>query len=90
MAWDVPLIGWRSEYGGTIWGHPDRVAMEGLYWLSKQAKHDPPGHNRSICKADASKHLASQDPDSRFYGVGSINSHHYDMQSQMFEQQIHM
>ena len=70
MAWDVPLIGWRSEYGGTVWGHPERVAAEGVYWLSKQVKEDPPGHNRSTCKADASKHLASRDPDSRFYGIG--------------------
>ena len=60
------------------------------YWLSRQLQHDPPGHNRSQCKADASKHLAAQDPDSRFNGVGKIPNKHYDMQSQMFEQQIHM
>ena len=90
MAWDVPLLGWRSEYGGTIWGQPERVAQEGAYWLARQSTADPPGHNRSACKADSSKHLATQDPDSRFYGVGSISTRHYDMQSQFFEQQVHM
>jgi hypothetical protein len=31
MAWDVALVGWRSEYGGTVYGWEEEVAAEGLY-----------------------------------------------------------
>jgi hypothetical protein len=29
MAWDVALVGWRSQYGATCWGWTENVAAEG-------------------------------------------------------------
>jgi hypothetical protein len=36
MGWDVPLVGWRSEYGGTVLGDGDYVAREGAYMFGNQ------------------------------------------------------
>lgn len=88
MAWMVGLVGWRSEYGATVTGHADRVAMEGMHWLRAQVKTDPVGHNRSVCKTSVSHLSTEEDPDSRFHGIGAVDSRHYDMQSQMFVQQV--
>ena len=86
MAWDVALVGWRSEYGGTLWGWEEEVAAEGRYWFAKQVQTT--GANVH-CKADPGRLLTVQAPDSRFYGKGRIKGGGmYDMQSQMFDQQV--
>ena len=38
MAWDVPLVGWRSEYGATVFGQPERVALEGARMVKSQVQ----------------------------------------------------
>ena len=88
MAWDVPYVGWRSEYGGTVYGRSDLVADEGLFFFDRQT-------NVSVletCDSDPTKLLTQESPNSRFYGRGHIApfSGMYDMQSQMFDQQVHM
>jgi hypothetical protein len=38
MRWGVPLIGWRSIYGGTAYGWHDRVKAQAKYCLVRQIK----------------------------------------------------
>ena len=103
MAWDLPLVGWRSEYGGTIFGQTERVAMEGARMLASQVQPDDPNRNGTDninftrCNADPLRLLTEESQTSRFYGVGRVMppgsagaQGMYDMQSQMFTQQIHM
>jgi hypothetical protein len=103
MAWDVPLVGWRSEYGGTIFGQVDRVALEGARMVKSQVKQDDHFRNGTsninftVCNADPTRKLTEESQTSRFYGVGRVmppgsagSQGMYDMQSQMFTQQIHM
>ena len=103
MAWDYPLVGWRSEYGGTIFGQTERVAAEGVRMVANQVKQDDPNRNGTdninftICNADPAHLLTGESQASRFYGVGRVmppgsvgNQGMYDMQSQMFTQQIFM
>lgn len=103
MAWDIPLVGWRSEYGGTIFGQSERVAMEGARMVASQVQQDDPNRNGSdninftFCNADPTRLLTEESQTSRFYGVGRVmppgsagSQGMYDMQSQMFTQQIHM
>jgi hypothetical protein len=103
MAWDVPLVGWRSEYGATVFGQPERVAMEGVRMLRSQVRQDDADRNGTnnwnftSCHADPARLLTEESHESRFYGVGRVmppgspgDQGMYDMQSQMFTQQIHM
>lgn len=103
MAWDVPLVGWRSEYGGTIFGQSERVAMEGARMVASQVQQNDPNRNGTdninftFCNADPARLLTEESQSSRFYGVGRVMppgsagaQGMYDMQSQMFTQQIHM
>ena len=78
MAWDLPLVGWRSEYGGTIFGQVDRVAMEGARMLKSQVQPDDPNRNGTDnikftrCNADPARLLTEEAQESRFYGVGRV------------------
>lgn len=87
MAWDVPYVGWRSEYGGTVFGRNDLVASEGTYFFGQQVQES----NNTVCLSDPNKWYTSESPSSRFYGSGHIptDAGMYDMQTQMFDQQIH-
>ena len=78
MAWDLPLVGWRSEYGGTIFGQVDRVAMEGARMVKSQVQPDDPNRNGTDnikftrCNADPARLLTEEAQESRFYGVGRV------------------
>lgn len=80
QAWDVPYVGWRSEYGGTVYGRPELVAQEGRFFFNQQTLVS----QSPTCQSDPTKLLTQEAPTSRFYGRGHIApfSGMYDMQSQ--------
>lgn len=87
MQWNKPYPGWRTIFGGTMYGWHDRVFEEAKYYIGFQIKES----NKIAAKADPKLLLTGQASDSRFYGVGRINSEHqafYNMQTQFFDQII--
>jgi hypothetical protein len=88
MRWSVPLIGWRTIFGGTVYGWHDHVKEEAARCIARQITDS----DKLVPKADPTKGLSSQDPESRFFGKGRIaidQPYHYDMQSQFFDQIQH-
>jgi len=88
MRWGVPLLGWRTIFGGTVYGWHERVMADARLCIDKQIKES----DHTTPEPDPSAELASQAPDSRMFGVGRVDSyqpHHYDMQSQFFDQLQH-
>ncbi len=88
MRWGVPLLGWRTLFGGTAYGWHDRVLTQARTCLAKQIT----ASDKISAKADAKTGLSCQSLDSRLFGKGRVALHHpwhYDMQSQFFDQLIH-
>ena len=88
MKWGVPLLGWRTIFGGTVYGAHDRVKTEARAAIAHQLTES----DRTTAHPDPKTFLSSQAPDSRLFGKGRIDFHqpyHYDMQSQFFEQIQH-
>ena len=88
MRWGEPLLGWRTQFGGTVYGWHDRVLTEAKYCLGKQITES----DKLQPQADEKDGLACQSPDSRLFGKGRVNAYqpwHYDMQSQFFDQLVH-
>jgi hypothetical protein len=88
MRWAKALAGWRTVYGGTVFGSHDNVKADARKFIAKQITDSA----NTIAKADPAAELSSQAPDSRMFGKGRIdldNPHHYDMQSQFFDQMEH-
>jgi hypothetical protein len=88
MRWAKALLGWRTVFGGTVFGSHDNVKTDARIFISKQIKDSP----NTTAKADPNAELSSQAPDSRMFGKGRIDfddPHHYDMQSQFFDQIEH-
>ncbi len=88
MKWGVPLLGWRTIFGGTVYGAHDRVKTEAKSAIAHQLTDS----DRTSAHPDPKTLLSSQAPDSRLFGKGRIDFHqpyHYDMQSQFFEQIQH-
>jgi hypothetical protein len=88
MRWGVPLLGWRTIFGGTVYGWHDRVMADAGLCIDKQITES----DKTTPIADVSAGLASQSADSRMFGKGRIDiyqPHHYDMQSQFFDQIEH-
>ncbi len=88
MRWGVPLLGWRTQFGGTVYGWHDRVLTEAEYCLAKQVTSS----DKTESQADGKDGLACQSVDSRLFGKGRVNAYqpwHYDMQSQFFDQLVH-
>jgi hypothetical protein len=88
MRWGVPLLGWRSIYGGTAYGWHDRVMTEARTCLAKQITES----DKTRPVADPKVGLACQSLESRLFGKGRVNAFHtwhYDMQSQFFDELIH-
>ena len=88
MRWGVPLLGWRTVFGGTVYGWHDRVMVDARACISRQITES----DKTMPKADPAAGLASQAADSRMFGKGRIDiyhPHHYDMQSQFFDQIEH-
>ena len=86
MQWNRPFPGWRSIFGGTMYGWHERVKEEAKYYIDSQVTKS----DKILPKADPSLLLTGQHPDSRFYGVGRIEQDQsfYNMQSQFFDQLI--
>ena len=84
MAWSVRFPGWRTIFGGTMYGWHERVMAEARFYTEAQVTES----DKKEAKADPKTLLTEQHPDSRFYGVGHINKdqNFYDMQTQFFDQ----
>lgn len=90
MRWGVPLLGWRTIYGGTNFGWHNRVKVNANLAIAKQITKDVT--DRLVPKPDVRYGLTSQAPDSKMFGKGRVDFHqpsHYDMQTQFFDQLIH-
>jgi hypothetical protein len=88
MRWGVPLLGWRSIYGGTAYGWHDRVKAEARYCLARQITES----DKKLPVPDPKYGLSCQSLESRMFGKGRVNVYngwHYDMQSLFFDQLIH-
>jgi len=83
-ALGVPLLGWRTQFGGTVFGWHDRVLTEAKLCLAKQIT------NSDKLVPKRMKKTAS--PASRWIRAvrqGRVDIYqpwHYDMQSQFFDQ----
>jgi hypothetical protein len=86
MQWNNRFPGWRTIFGGTMYGWHSRVRDEARFYTDAQIK----GSDKRVAKADPALLLTGQHPDSRFYGDGRINMDQdfYDMQTQFFDQVI--
>ncbi len=88
MRWSTPLVGWRTVFGATVFGSHDDVKTDAGIFIGSQIKDS----DYSTAKPDPAAGLTSQAPDSRMFGKGRIamdHPHHYDMQSQFFDQIEH-
>lgn len=86
MQWNSRFPGWRTIFGGTVYGWHDRVREEAKFYTDAQIKSS----DKNSAKADPATLYTEQHADSRFYGVGRINKDQkfYDMQSQFFDQLV--
>ena len=86
MLWNYALPGWRTVFGGTMYGWHDRVLEQAKYYIASQVKES----DKNTPKADSSGLMTLQHANSRFYGVGRItkDQKRYNMQSQLFDQLI--
>ena len=84
LQWNIRFPGWRTIFGGTMYGWHNRVMEEAKFYTDAQVKVS----DKKEAKADPATLLTEQHPDSRFYGVGRINKDQvfYDMQTQFFDQ----
>lgn len=84
MQWNNRFPGWRTVFGGTMYGWHDRVKAQAAFYTRFQVKTS----DKTEPKADPASLLTEQHADSRYYGVGRINKdqNFYDMQTQFFDQ----
>ncbi|HNX78904.1 MAG TPA: hypothetical protein PKJ24_03430, partial [Prolixibacteraceae bacterium] len=84
MQWNNRFPGWRTIFGGTMYGWHDRVKAEAEFYSGFQVKTS----DRTKPQADPATLLTEQHADSRFYGVGRIDKDQkfYNMQTQFFDQ----
>ncbi|NJK95897.1 MAG: DUF4450 domain-containing protein [Bacteroidales bacterium] len=69
MQWNSRFPGWRTIFGGTMYGWHDRVKAEAAFYCGFQIKTS----EKKEAKADSATLLTEQHADSRFYGVGRID-----------------
>ena len=86
MQWNNRFPGWRTIFGGTMYGWHDRVKAEARFYTGFQVKTS----DKTEAKADPASLLTEQHADSRFYGIGRIEKDQkfYDMQTQFFDQLV--
>jgi hypothetical protein len=84
LQWNNRFPGWRTIFGGTMYGWHDRVKAEARFYTDFQIKSS----DKKEAKADPVSLLTEQHADSRFYGVGRIDKdqNFYNMQTQFFDQ----
>ncbi len=86
LQWNMRFPGWRTIFGGIMYGWHDRVIDEARFYTDSQIRVS----DKSEAKADPATLLTEQHADSRYYGVGRIGNDQkfYDMQTQFFDQII--
>jgi len=86
MLWNVRFPGWRTIFGGTMYGWHDRVRDEARFYTESQVTES----DKKEAKADSALLMTLQNENSRFFGVGRImnDQKRYDMQSQFFDQLV--
>jgi Domain of unknown function (DUF4450) len=86
MLWNIPFPGWRTIFGGTMYGWHNRVMKEAQYYIASQNKDS----SKKYAKADTALLSTLQHASSRFYGAGHINrdQYIYNFQTQFFDQLI--
>lgn len=86
MLWNIPFPGWRTIFGGTMYGWHDRVKKQAHYYINSQNKDT----TKKYAKADTAFLSTLQHKDSRFYGAGHIDKDQlfYNFQTQFFDQLI--
>lgn len=86
LQWNVRYPGWRTIFGGTMYGWHDRVKAEAKFYTDSQVRTS----EKKFPEPDTTNQLTIQGPDSRFYGLGRIMQDQgvYNMQSQFFDQMI--
>ena len=84
LQWNTRFPGWRTIFGGTMYGWHNRVKEEAKFYTDAQIKES----DKKEAKADSALLLTAQHQDSRFYGLGRINKDQsfYNMQTQFFDQ----
>jgi hypothetical protein len=87
MAWNQAFPGWRTIFGGTVYGWHDNVKAEAKYYIGFQNKED----TYTKPKPDPYSNLARQAEDSMLSGKGAILKDRfcYNFQDQFFDQIIH-
>ena len=88
MRWSKALLGWRTLFGGTVFGSHENVKTQAAYCIGEQIKES----DLVSPKADARFGLSREASESRLFGKGRVdvfNPPHYDMQSQFFDQVEH-
>ncbi|MFP5205679.1 MAG: DUF4450 domain-containing protein [Acidobacteriota bacterium] len=87
MAWNMAFLGWRTLYGGTVFGWHDRVLAQAQYYIAYQRKDS----THEDADPDPDLRLCLQSQKSRYYGKGWVakDSYLYNMQSQFFDQLVH-
>lgn len=86
MQWNARFPGWRTIFGGTMYGWHDRVKAEAKFYTDSQVRTN----EKRSPEPDTTNQLTMQGPNSRFYGLGRIMQDQgvYNMQSQFFDQII--
>lgn len=86
MLWNIPFPGWRTIFGGTMYGWHDRVKKQARYYINSQNRDT----TKKFAKADTLLLSTLQHKDSRFYGEGHIDKDQffYNFQTQFFDQLI--
>nr|WP_281380750.1 DUF4450 domain-containing protein [Rhabdobacter roseus] len=86
MLWNEPYPGWRTVYGGIMYGWHERVLQQAHYYLPYQIQQS----DKTRPAADETKLLTKQSNQSRLYGVGYIarNQDIHNFQPLFFDQLI--
>ncbi len=88
MRWSKPFIGWRTIFGGTVYGSHSNVKKQAALCISNQITQS----DKTAAAADPQMGLSSQSAESRLFGKGRIDIYHpshYNMQTQFFDQLLH-
>lgn len=86
MQWNNRYPGWRTVFGGTMYGWHDRVQKEAKFYIDSQIKES----DKTEPLADEKYKLTKQHSNSLYYGKGRItkDQNFYNMQTQLFDQLI--
>lgn len=86
MQWNNRYPGWRTIFGGTMYGWHDRVQKEAAFYIESQIKDS----DNTEALADEQYMLTKQHANSLYYGKGRISKDQsfYNMQTQLFDQLI--